>query len=88
MCPQAKVSELLLGGNGNGGGGEELVAGDPSLELQVQTLNNLAVQDIPAGAWRSVRSWVIDGKGERAEALSPLFPLNRRPKPRVLSIRS
>ncbi len=34
--------------------------GDPSLELQVQTINDIAVQDIPAGAWRSVHSWVID----------------------------
>ena len=109
LCPQANISEILLGGNG--GGGEELerllqrlpvartiggyyhqrilqphgltgtetdflvrvadsnerapenlylVAGDPSLELQVQTINNIAVQDIPAGAWRNVHSWVID----------------------------
>ena len=109
MCPQANVSEILLGGNG--GGGEELrrlfrklpvaqtiggyyhqrilqphgmtgtetdfllrvqesnprapdnlylVAGDPSLELQVQTINNIAVQDIPPGAWRNVHSWVVD----------------------------
>ena len=109
LCPQANVSEILLGGNG--GGGEELqkllvklpvaqtiggyyhqrilqphsrtgtetdflirvgdsnprapdnlylIAGDPSLELQVQTINNIAVQDIPLGAWRNVHSWVID----------------------------
>ena len=37
-----------------------LVAGDPSLELQVQTINNIAVQNIPPGAWRNVHSWVID----------------------------
>ena len=32
-----------------------LVAGDPSLELQVQTINNIAVQDIAAGLaqWRT-----------------------------------
>lgn len=109
MCPQANVSEILLGGNG--GGGDELqrllgrlpvartiggyyhqrilqphgltgtetdflvrvrdsnssapknlylVAGDPSMELQVQTINNIAVQNIPPGAWRNVHSWVID----------------------------
>ena len=108
MCPQANVSEILLGGNGSGG--EELqklfeqhpartiggyyhqrilqphgktgtetdfllrvqesnprapdnlylVAGDPSLELQVRTINNIAVQDIPPGAWRNVHSWVVD----------------------------
>lgn len=109
MCPQANVSEILLGGNGSGGdhlqslldktsgpqtiGGYyhqrilqphatvgtetsflvrvtdsnpnapdnlHLVAGDPSLELQVQTINNIAVQDIPEGAWRNVHAWVID----------------------------
>ena len=110
MCPQANISEILLGGNGSGGealqgllmkspvaqtiggyyhqrilqphgrvGTETdfllrvrdsnphapdnlyLVAGDPSLELlQVQTINNIAVQDIPRGAWRNVHSWVID----------------------------
>ena len=109
LCPQANISEILLGGNGDGGDvledllqrlpvartiggyyhqrilqphgltGTEtdflirvadsnahapenlyLVAGDPSLELQVQTINNISVQDIPAGAWRNVHSWVID----------------------------
>lgn len=109
MCPQANVSEILLGGNGGGGtelrrllgrlpvartvggyyhqrilqphgltgtetdflvrvrdsnpkapGNLYLVAGDPSLELQVQTINNIAVQNIPPGAWRNVHSWVID----------------------------
>lgn len=109
VCPQANVSEILLGGNGGGGvvlhdllgrrptartiggyyhqrilqphgltgtetdflvrvrdsnpsapGNLYLVAGDPSLELQVQTINNIAVQNIPPGAWRNVHSWVID----------------------------
>lgn len=109
LCPQANISEILLGGNGGGGDvlegllqrlplaktiggyyhqrilqphtltGTEtdflihvrnsneqapenlfLVAGDPSLELQVQTINNIAVQRIPPGAWRNVHSWVID----------------------------
>lgn len=106
MCPQANVSEILLGGNGKGtshladlinkhatiGGyfderinsphkktGTEvgkltlvrdynsnipenisLVAGDPSLELQVQTINNIAVQDLPHGAWKNVHSWLVD----------------------------
>ena len=109
MCPQANVSEILLGGNGGGGserlqillneepsrtiggyyyqrilhphealGREEdflvracgsnrnvprnlyLVPGDPSLELQVQTINNISVQEIPSDAWRRVRSWVRD----------------------------
>lgn len=109
LCPQANISEILLGGNGDGGGklkdllqrlpvaqtvggyyhqrilqphgltGTEtnflvrvrdsnghapenlyLVAGDPSLELQVQTINNIAVQNVPAEAWRNVHSWVID----------------------------
>ena len=109
MCPQANLSEILLGGNGDGGkklqdlidkkdnpqtiGGYYhqrilqphektktekdfliqvkefnekspdnlyLIAGDPSLELQVQTINNIAVQDIPKGAWQTVHSWVKD----------------------------
>lgn len=109
MCPQANISEILLGGNGGGGkilqgllekrpvaqtvggyyhqrilsphsrtGTETdflvrvrdsnphappnlyLVAGDPSLELQVQTINTIAVQTIPGDAWRNVHRWVAD----------------------------
>ncbi len=37
-----------------------LIAGDPSIELQVQTINAIAVQAIPQGAWRNVHSWIID----------------------------
>lgn len=105
-CPQANVSEILLGGNGIGhknlveliddnktiGGyfssrinsphtktGDEknfavlaskynkeipsnlyLVAGDPALELQVQTINNIAVQELPLESWKNVHSWVRD----------------------------
>lgn len=106
MCPQANVSEILLGGNGKGhkklielindnktiGGyfttriesphrktGQEkqfsilvnnhnnhipsnlyLVAGDPALELQVQTINNIAVQELPRESWKNVHCWVKD----------------------------
>lgn len=107
MCPQANVSEILLGGNGTGhenlmnvidqektiggyfreriesphrptntekdyallvnrGDGANipsnlyLVAGDPALELQVQTINNIAVQELPPDSWKNVHSWVKD----------------------------
>jgi cellulose biosynthesis protein BcsQ len=108
MCPQANVSEILLGGNGDGatrlagllaeqprrtiGGyfdariaqphtkiGNEtsflipvaeintklpknmfLVAGDPSLELQAQAINQIAAQTLPTDTWRNVHSWLVD----------------------------
>lgn len=108
MCPQANVSEILLGGNGNGaaelarllaktprqtiGGyfdqritqphsktGTEfsfltdvaqvnpnlpanmrLVAGDPSLEVQAQAMNQIAGQTLPMNAWANVHRWLID----------------------------
>ena len=108
MCPQANVSEILLGGNGTGsseldkllvknprqtiGGyfdqrisspqaktGTEtnfmiqlkpinqnvptnmfLVAGDPSLELQAQAINQIAAQTLPANTWANVHRWVFD----------------------------
>nr|VFK40297.1 MAG: AAA domain-containing protein [Candidatus Kentron sp. TC]VFK54993.1 MAG: AAA domain-containing protein [Candidatus Kentron sp. TC] len=111
MCPQANISEIMLGGNGKGtknvdeiinnskypyrktiGGyfdarlsspdsktstetdfiidvddytetlpsNLHLVCGDPSLELQVQSVNQLASIDLPETRWRNVHSWVID----------------------------
>lgn len=108
MCPQANISEILLGGNGNGatqlnillakstrqtiGGyfdqrlnaphsktGTELsflvnvpaintnlppnmrmVAGDPSLEVQTQAINQIAAQTLPPTAWANVHRWVMD----------------------------
>ena len=111
LCPQANVSEIVLGGNGKGstvlgallnqkskrqtiGGyfderiispykptGNEatyiinpftmnynlnlpkniyLVAGDPSLELQAQVINQISILPQPQDAWKSVHSWVID----------------------------
>lgn len=108
MCPQANISEILLGGNGKGsanldkilndadrktiGGyfdkrisrpdektGDEsnfilkcddhadslpenlyLVAGDPSLELQVQSINQAASQDLPENRWKNVHFWLKD----------------------------
>jgi cellulose biosynthesis protein BcsQ len=108
MCPQANVSEILLGGSGPGsiqlnkllsesprktiGGyfderissphaptGKEpeflvhlrplnknlpnnmyLIAGDPSLELQAQAINQIASQVLPADVWGKVHSWVAD----------------------------
>ena len=108
MCPQANVSEILLGGNGEGyknlskvlnennrqtiGGyfdkrlsrpdeklGDEssyiikthdyaenipenlyLVCGDPSLELQVQSINQIASVDLPETRWANVHKWLLD----------------------------
>ena len=108
MCPQANVSEILLGGNGAGatalsalldanqrktvGGyfderirqphsktGSEtsytvnvnstnslvpknlyLVAGDPSLEVQAEAINQIANQSLPADSWKNVHSWLDD----------------------------
>ncbi len=109
MCPQANVSEIILGGNGPGseniakliekkngrqtiGGyfderlkrphertGNEsnisvkaqeynqnmpenlfLVAGDPSLEVQTEAINQIAAQTLPKDTWKNVHSWVKD----------------------------
>lgn len=111
LCPQANVSEIILGGNGKGSafldsllnqipkrqtiGGyfDErisspykrtnteteylvnpfskgynknlpknlfLVAGDPSLELQAQVINQISILPQPPDAWKAVHSWVID----------------------------
>jgi chromosome partitioning protein len=106
MCPQANLSEIILGGNGAGaktlekqikarktiGGyfdsritsphattGAEtgfllhahdfnksvpqnlwILAGDPSLELQAQVINQISAQTLPADAWKSVHSWLLD----------------------------
>jgi len=111
LCPQANVSEIILGGNGRGstnldlllsqkpkrqtiGGyfderisspykptGTEfryvlspssthyndnlpknlyLIAGDPSLELQAQVINQISILPQPPDAWKAVHSWVID----------------------------
>lgn len=110
LCPQANVSEIVLGGNGRGSnhldsliaqkprltiGGyfDErisqpykrtsnelsyvinphdmgfnknltknlwLVAGDPSLELQAQVINQISILPQPPDAWKLVHSWVID----------------------------
>jgi cellulose biosynthesis protein BcsQ len=108
LCPQANVSEILLGGNGNGakelsklltasprktiGGyfdqrinsphaktGTEtsflidvskfnrnlpsnmrLIAGDPSLEVQTQAINQIAGQTLPMGTWANVHRWLVD----------------------------
>lgn len=106
MCPQANLSEIILGGNGTGskalekqikarktiGGyfdaritsphaltGNEtshllqasafnknlpeniwIVAGDPSLELQAQVINQISAQTLPHDAWKSVHNWLFD----------------------------
>ncbi|WP_201800634.1 ParA family protein [Myxococcus xanthus] len=108
MCPQANISEIILGGNGKGaknlskllqstpritiGGyfderidspnkktGTEasfavdahshnkglpknvrLVAGDPSLEIQAQAMNQIAGQNLPKNVWSNVFSWLRD----------------------------
>lgn len=108
MCPQANISEIVLGGNGKGaeelekllskkqrstvGGyfdvriesphkltGDEtsflikaseinseldenvyLIAGDPSLEIQAQAMNQIAAQTLPAESWANVHRWLKD----------------------------
>lgn len=106
MCPQANLSEILLGGNGVGsdrldklikdrrtvGGyfdtrinsphnrtGDEnnfliqvstfnaavppnvfLLAGDPSLELQAQVINQISGQALPVDSWKNVHYWLRD----------------------------
>lgn len=108
MCPQANVSEVVLGGNGKGasqledllsassrrtvGGyfderitsphtttGNEtnyllkadayndhlednvyLVAGDPSLEIQAEAINQIAGQTLPNNSWANVHKWLKD----------------------------
>jgi len=109
LCPQANVSEMILGGNstganeleslikGNGGrqtiggyfdtriesphkttGSETdylvlarehnqhmpkklwLIAGDPSLELQAQVINQISGQTLPEDSWKNVHNWLRD----------------------------
>ena len=106
MCPQANLSEIVLGGNGRGaenlqklidakktvGGyfdsrissphqltGSEtdfiihagefnvqapsnlwIIAGDPSLEIQAQVINQISGQTLPEDAWKSVHYWLKD----------------------------
>lgn len=106
MCPQANLSEIVLGGNGIGsdrldrlikdrttiGGyfdsrinsphsktgreldflldarlinenlpkGVYLIAGDPSLELQAQVINQISSQTLPVDSWKNVHRWVAD----------------------------
>lgn len=106
MCPQASLSEIVLGGNGIGserldalikerktvGGyfdtrinsphertGKEssfiikakthnpelpdnvfLLAGDPSLELQAQVINQISGQALPVDSWKNVHNWLAD----------------------------
>ena len=106
LCPQANVSEILLGGNGKGaeklqqliekrktiGGyfderisnphglrGSEssycialnefnqnlpenlfLIAGDPSLEIQSQAMNQISALSLPTDSWKNVHNWVKD----------------------------
>ena len=106
MCPQANLSEIILGGNGIGsdrldklisqrktiGGyfdqrinsphsktgkeidflldarlvnsnlpkGVYLIAGDPSLELQAQVINQISSQTLPVESWKNVHRWLAD----------------------------
>ena len=37
-----------------------LVAGDPSLEVQAEAINQIANQSLPADSWKNVHSWLDD----------------------------
>ncbi|MGB8276768.1 MAG: ParA family protein [Methylovirgula sp.] len=117
MCPQANLSEIVLGGNGIGsdrldkliqqrktiGGyfdsrinsphsrtskeveflidarlvndnlpkGVYLIAGDPSLELQAQVINQISSQSLPVESWKNVHRWVADLIDECVKKLGP-----------------
>jgi cellulose biosynthesis protein BcsQ len=117
MCPQANLSEIVLGGNGIGsdrldklikdratiGGyfdsrinsphskttkeleylldarlinvnlpkGVYLIAGDPSLELQAQVINQISSQTLPVDSWKNVHGWVADLVDECMKKLGP-----------------
>jgi len=117
MCPQANLSEIVLGGNGIGserldklihdrktiGGyfdsrinsphsrtgneadflidarlvndnlpkGIYLIAGDPSLELQAQVINQISSQSLPVESWKNVHKWVADLIDECVKKLGP-----------------
>lgn len=106
MCPQANLSEIILGGNGTGSGNLEelirerrtiggyfderiesphkktgsetnyliqachynenlpenlyLIAGDPSLEIQSQVINQISSQQLPVTSWKNVHLWLKD----------------------------
>lgn len=128
MCPQANVSEIILGGNGNGaaeldkllksptrrtvGGyfdqrinqphaktGTEssfvtaayklnvklpgnlfMVAGDPSLEVQTQAINQIAGQSLPSAAWANVHRWLVDLiDGIAVQQSDPVFFIDCNP---------
>jgi cellulose biosynthesis protein BcsQ len=117
MCPQANLSEIVLGGNGIGsdrldkyiknrktiGGyfdsrinsphsktgkeldflldarlvndnlpkGVYLIAGDPSLELQAQVINQISSQTLPVDSWKNVHRWLFDIVEECVAKLGP-----------------
>ena len=37
-----------------------LVAGDPSLEVQAEAINQISNQSLPPGTWKNVHSWLAD----------------------------
>ena len=37
-----------------------LIAGDPSLEVQAEAINQIANQSLPSNTWRNVHSWLAD----------------------------
>jgi cellulose biosynthesis protein BcsQ len=54
------VNPLSMGYNNNMPGNLYIIAGDPSLELQAQVINQLSILQQPQDAWKLVHSWVID----------------------------
>jgi cellulose biosynthesis protein BcsQ len=50
-----------------------LLAGDPSLELQSQVINQIGGQALPADAWKNVHNWLRDLVGEGMKKLGADF---------------
>jgi chromosome partitioning protein len=51
--------------------GVYLVAGDPSLELQAQVINQISSQSLPVESWKNVHRWVADLIEECVTKLGP-----------------
>jgi chromosome partitioning protein len=53
--------------------GVYLVAGDPSLEIQAQVINQISGQALPTDSWKNVHRWLADLVDECCDKLGAEF---------------